>query len=81
MNSLLPKNCVISNFFGNGAEKCQSVITSANAHFVADILPQAKYMGGLAEKIESLDIKQMAYYEPFYLKQFVPAPSHIKGLK
>ena len=68
-------------FFGNGAEKCQSVITSANAHFVADILPQAKYMGGLAEKIKSLDIKQMAYYEPFYLKQFVPAPSHIKGLK
>ena len=68
-------------FFGNGAEKCQTVIQSPNAHFVADILPQAKYMGGLAEKIESLDIKQMAYYEPFYLKNFVPAPSHIKGLK
>lgn len=68
-------------FFGNGAEKCQTVIQSPNAHFVADILPQAKYMGGLAEKIESLDIKQMAYYEPFYLKTFVPAPSHIKGLK
>ena len=68
-------------FFGNGAEKCQTVIQSPNAHFVADILPQAKYMGGLAEKIESLDIKQMAYYEPFYLKKFVPAPSHIKGLK
>lgn len=68
-------------FFGNGAEKCQSVITSANAHFVTGILPQAKHMGRLAEKAVALDIKQMAYYEPFYLKEFVPAPSHIKGLK
>lgn len=68
-------------FFGNGAEKCQSVITSPNAYFIPNILPHAKYMGGLAEKIDRLDIKQMAYYEPFYLKEFVPAPSHIKGLK
>ena len=68
-------------FFGNGAEKCQSVITSPNAHFIPNIFPHAKYMGGLAEKIDRLDIKQMAYYEPFYLKEFVPAPSHIKGLK
>lgn len=68
-------------FFGNGAEKCQSIITSPNAHFIANIHPQAQYMGKLAEKAMSLDVKQMAYYEPFYLKDFVPAPSHIKGLK
>ena len=68
-------------FFGNGAEKCQSVITSPNAMFVPDIVPQAKYMGQLAEKAAALDVKQMAYYEPFYLKEFVPAPSHVKGLK
>ena len=67
-------------FFGNGAEKCQSVITSPNAHFIANIHPQAQYMGKLAETATSLDVKQMAYYEPFYLKDFVPAPSHIKGL-
>ena len=68
-------------FFGNGAEKCQSVITSPNAHFIADILPQAQYMGALAEHAALLDVKQMAYFEPFYLKDFVPAPSHIKGLQ
>ena len=68
-------------FFGNGAEKCQSIITSPNAHFIADIVPQAQYMGALAEQAISLDVKQMAYYEPFYLKDFVPAPSHIKGLQ
>jgi tRNA threonylcarbamoyladenosine biosynthesis protein TsaB len=68
-------------FFGNGAEKCQSVITLPNAHFIADIVPQAQYMGALAEQAISLDVKQMAYFEPFYLKDFVPAPSHIKGLQ
>ena len=68
-------------FFGNGAEKCQSIITSPNAHVIANIHPQAQYMGKLAEKAILLDVKQMAYYEPFYLKDFVPAPSHIKGLK
>ena len=67
-------------FFGNGAEKCQTVIQHANAKFVSHIVPQARYMGEIAEKIPILDIKQMAYYEPFYLKEFVPAASHIKGL-
>ena len=69
-------------FFGNGAAKCQSVITHPNAHFVDNVVPQAQCMGQLAEmKPNSLDVKQMAYYEPFYLKEFVAAPSHIKGLK
>ena len=69
-------------FFGNGAAKCQSVITHTNAHYLDNIVPQAKCMGMLAEmQPHSLDVKQMAYYEPFYLKEFVAAPSHIKGLK
>lgn len=69
-------------FFGNGAAKCQSVITHPNAHFVDNVVPQAQCMGQLAEmQLNSLDVKQMAYYEPFYLKEFVAAPSHIKGLK
>lgn len=68
-------------YFGNGADKCQSVITSPNAMFIPNIVPQASFMGLLAEKTAALDVKQMAYYEPFYLKEFVPAPSHIKGLK
>lgn len=69
-------------FFGYGAAKCQSVITHPNAHFVDNVVPQAQCMGLLAEmQPNSLDVKQMAYYEPFYLKEFVAAPSHIKGLK
>ena len=39
-------------------------------------------MGRLAEVQTNIqDVKQMAYYEPFYLKEFVAAPSHVKGLK
>lgn len=69
-------------FFGNGAAKCQSVIMHPYAHFVDNVVPQAQCMGLLAEmQPNSLDVKQMAYYEPFYLKEFVAAPSHIKGLK
>lgn len=69
-------------FFGNGAAKCQPIITHTNAHYLDNIVPQAKCMGMLAEmQPHSLDVKQMAYYEPFYLKEFVAAPSHIKGLK
>ncbi len=68
-------------FFGNGAAKCQTVITSPNARCLQDIVPEAQYLGALAEQVATrLDCKQMAYFEPFYLKEFVPAPSHIKGL-
>lgn len=71
-------------FFGNGAAKCKEVIVSNNAHFIDGIVPNAQYMGVLAEEQaekNKLDIKQVAYYEPFYLKEFVAAPSHIKGLE
>jgi tRNA threonylcarbamoyladenosine biosynthesis protein TsaB len=78
---MLEKNKIL--FFGSGADKCKSVITSPRAHFLDGVVPHAKYMGGLAEQCvyNALDTKQMAYYEPFYLKDFVPAPSHVKGLK
>jgi tRNA threonylcarbamoyladenosine biosynthesis protein TsaB len=68
-------------FMGNGAEKCKNVVTSANAVFIDGIVPEAQYMGRLAERGELLDVKTLAYYEPFYLKEFVAAPSHIKGLE
>ena len=73
-------------YFGDGAAKCQSVLTSPNWHFIPGIVPEAKYMGGLVEsqksKVESQMIsgQQLAYYEPYYLKEFVAAQSHVKGL-
>ena len=58
-------------FFGDGAEKCKPVIQSSNAVFLDDIYPKAKAMIPLAEKafIEK-DFVDVAYFEPFYLKEF-----------
>lgn len=63
-------------FFGNGAEKCKSVIQHRNAHFIDGIVPLAKWMFPLAERSLHLGEKQdVAYFEPFYLKEFVAIKS------
>ena len=56
-------------------------IRDDTAHFIGDIVPEAKYMGVLAERGKRLSGKDIAYYEPYYLKEFVAAPSHVKGLQ
>ncbi|MGL5273332.1 MAG: tRNA (adenosine(37)-N6)-threonylcarbamoyltransferase complex dimerization subunit type 1 TsaB [Phocaeicola sp.] len=59
-------------FFGNGAAKCREKITHPNAHFLDDVRPLAKWMFPLAEKANAQnDFKDVAYFEPFYLKEFV----------
>ena len=63
-------------FFGNGAMKCQSVIQHKNAHFIDGIVPLAKWMFPLAEHSLHFGEKQdVAYFEPFYLKEFVAIKS------
>lgn len=59
-------------FFGNGASKCKEKITHPNAHFIDDVKPLAKWMFPLAEKAIAMeDYKDVAYFEPFYLKEFI----------
>ncbi len=59
-------------FFGNGAAKCKEKITHKNARFIDDVHPLAKWMFPLAEKaVAKEDFKDVAYFEPFYLKEFV----------
>lgn len=58
-------------FFGNGAAKCKSVITSPNAIFIEDIHPLAVNMIPLAEQAFAAgQFEDTAYFEPFYLKEF-----------
>ena len=70
-------------YFGDGAEKCSRVFTKENWHFIPDIVPEAQYVGRLAVTGDRLQVRgeKIAYYEPFYLKEFVVAQSHVKGLK
>ena len=59
-------------FFGNGAKKCQEVISHPNAHFISGIEALAKNMLPLAERrMAQEQFEDVAYFVPFYLKDFV----------
>jgi tRNA threonylcarbamoyladenosine biosynthesis protein TsaB len=59
-------------FFGNGAQKCKSTIQHSNAIFLENIGTSATYMAGPAEDaFQSGNFVNVAYYEPYYLKDFV----------
>lgn len=68
-------------FFGNGAAKCKEVITHPNAKFVDGIQPLARWMFPLADR-QYLDgtFQDVAYFEPFYLKEFVATVAKNKVL-
>ncbi|MEX1382236.1 tRNA (adenosine(37)-N6)-threonylcarbamoyltransferase complex dimerization subunit type 1 TsaB, partial [Lutibacter sp.] len=66
----LDKNTVY--FLGEGAEKCKNIITHKNAVFIDGKFPSAGEMSALSyEKYKKNDIEDVAYFEPFYLKDFV----------
>ena len=59
-------------FFGSGAAKCNTVIKSENAVFLEDIHPLATDMVSLAEQtFRTKNFENTAYFEPFYLKEFM----------
>lgn len=59
-------------FIGNGVEKTKTLINHSNAIFVEDKLPSANEMGALAfNKYKISDTENVAYFEPYYLKDFV----------
>jgi tRNA threonylcarbamoyladenosine biosynthesis protein TsaB len=59
-------------FFGNGAAKCREKITHANAHFIDNVRPLARWIFPLAEmQFNREEFCDVAYFEPYYLKDFV----------
>lgn len=68
-------------FFGNGASKCKSVISNQNAIFIDNFEPSACFMLPLAIKAYRDEIfEDIAYFEPFYLKDFVAIKAQNKVL-
>ncbi len=58
-------------FVGDGAEKTKELITMPHAEYKCDVFPSAKYLIKKAtEKFESKDFEDIAYFDPFYLKDF-----------
>ncbi len=59
-------------FFGDGALKCKPIINNSNAYFIDGVSPSAKDMGMLAiDKFVNKDFEDVAYFEPYYLKDFI----------
>lgn len=59
-------------FFGNGSEKCKGLLNHYGASFVDGIYPKAKNIGDLAvKKLSEGIVENLAYFEPYYLKEFM----------
>jgi tRNA threonylcarbamoyladenosine biosynthesis protein TsaB len=66
-------------FLGDGSQKCKETITHKNAVFVDDKFPSSKEMALLSFlKYKKNDTEDVAYFEPFYLKDFVVIPEKKK---
>lgn len=60
-------------FVGDCQEKCQTVLVKDNFKFLPEIIfPSANEMSILSfEKFQNNDFEDVAYFEPFYLKDFM----------
>lgn len=59
-------------FFGNGSQKVKEILQHDNAHFIEGIVPSAKNMILLSlAAVREKKFEDTAYFEPYYLKDFV----------
>lgn len=69
-------------YFGDGAEKCISVLSSGqNIIYIENVQLSAEAVCALAEEeYAKANFADVAYCEPFYLKDFVAGKPRVKGL-
>lgn len=59
-------------FIGSGVEKFQKICEHPNARYIENVLPSAAQMVELATiKHKKSDFEDVAYFEPYYLKDFM----------
>jgi tRNA threonylcarbamoyladenosine biosynthesis protein TsaB len=70
-------------FAGDGAEKCKIFLGQhPNALFLDEFFPSSAFMHKISEKkYQAGEFESVAYFEPFYLKDFIPGISKVKGLR
>lgn len=60
------------HIIGSGAKKCKETLKHSNFKFYSDAFPSAREMAFLAErKFKNKDFENLAYFEPYYLKDFI----------
>ncbi|REC44777.1 tRNA (adenosine(37)-N6)-threonylcarbamoyltransferase complex dimerization subunit type 1 TsaB [Chryseobacterium pennipullorum] len=58
-------------FAGDGAKKAKEILQLPDADFKEDVYPSAQYLiRKTLEKIQNKELEDIAYFEPFYLKDF-----------
>jgi len=68
-------------FLGNAVDKLQTVLQHENAIFLEEVLPSANEMSALSfDKFQESDFEDVAYFEPYYLKDFVVTPPKKKTI-
>ncbi len=79
-SNLLSKHKMI--FFGNGAMKCSTTLShQKNAIFISGISPSAEHIGELAwHEYQQNHFENVAYFEPYYLKDFVAKKPSVNKL-
>lgn len=77
----LDQHCML--FFGNGADKCMEIFKDEkNAIFLKNYQASSKFMMSLTEEaFLNKDFEDLAYYEPYYLKDFIAGKPKVKGLE
>lgn len=69
-------------FFGDGAEKCRELLEPRGMIFLERIHPAADSMARIAaEKFNAKQFEDLAYFEPYYLKDFIAGAPKVKGLR
>lgn len=59
-------------FIGDGAAKCEPILANSNATFLADNFNTASNMSDIAfQRFQANAFEDVAYFEPFYLKDFM----------
>ncbi len=69
-------------FCGNGMPKCRELLSICpNARFVDTPVSAKNMLPAALKKWQNNDFENVAYFEPFYLKEYVAAKPVVKGLK
>ncbi|MBR4912044.1 MAG: tRNA (adenosine(37)-N6)-threonylcarbamoyltransferase complex dimerization subunit type 1 TsaB [Bacteroidales bacterium] len=77
---LLSKEKVL--FCGNGMPKCKEILSAfPNAKFMDAPISAKNMLPAALRKWQTQEFEDVAYFEPFYLKEYVAAKPVVKGLR
>jgi tRNA threonylcarbamoyladenosine biosynthesis protein TsaB len=67
-------------FCGNGMPKCKSVLQHQNACFIETSLRAENMLFPALAKYKNNQFEDVAYFEPFYFKEYIAKKSAVKGM-